>query len=338
MKLPARRVGAYFRHDGLVSGSRFLVYEFMSHRVLIYHSDSRVYQDILSKKLPLLRIDSAERPQEASDVIEEVEILFSWQIPDDLLKRAKNLKWFFSTAAGSENLVKNLSFPDTAILTKTTIYGEMMAEYVFAYLLYSIRDLSLYFENQKQKIWRRARPGRLRGKTMGLLGLGSVGRTIARRGKQFGMEVLGVKRTPGPVEHVDQVMGPGDLTKVMPRVDYLVLALPLTAETFHLLGEKELGLMKEGALLLNIGRGKTVDEKALLKVLKARKIKAVLDVFEDEPLSKESEFWGLENVIITPHVSGINIPAEICEEFVRNYDRWVKGEPMIGLVDREKGY
>jgi phosphoglycerate dehydrogenase-like enzyme len=116
------------------------------------------------------------------------------------------------------------------------------------------------------------------------------------------------------------------------------VTLPLTPETFHLLGEKELGLMKEGAVLFNIGRGKTIDEKALLKILKAKRIRAVLDVFEDEPLPQESELWSLENVIITPHVSGINIPGEICEEFVRNYERWVKGEPLIGLVDREKGY
>jgi phosphoglycerate dehydrogenase-like enzyme len=310
----------------------------MPHQLLIYHSDSKIYKDILLKKLPLLSIDSAEHPQEALDRMEEVDILFSWQIPDDLLKRARSLKWFFSTAAGNENLVKNPSFPESAILTKTTIYGEMMAEYVFGYLLYFIRDLSEYFENQRRKNWRQTRPGRLRGKTMGLLGLGSVGKTIARCGKQFGMDILGVKRDPGPVEHVDQVMGPEDLVKVIPLVDTLVAALPLTPETFHLLGEKELGLMKEGAVLFNIGRGKTIDEKALLKVLRAKRIKAVLDVFEDEPLSKESELWSLENVIITPHVSGINIPGEICEEFVRNYERWVKGEPLIGLVDRQKGY
>jgi phosphoglycerate dehydrogenase-like enzyme len=310
----------------------------MSHRLLIYHSDSRTYKDILSKKLPLLDIDSAERPEEALDRMEEIEILFSWQIPDDLLKRARRLKWFFSTAAGNENLVKNPSFPESAVLTKTTIYGEMMAEYVFAYLLYFIRDLSKYFKDQRRGLWRQARPGRLRGRTMGLLGLGSVGKVIARCGKQFGMEILGVKRTPGPVEHVDQVIGPEDLTKVMPRVDTLVVALPLTPETFHFLGEKELSLMKEGAVLFNIGRGKTIDERALLNVLKSKRIKAVLDVFEDEPLPKESELWGLENVVITPHVSGINIPEEICEEFVRNYDRWVKGESLIGLVDRQKGY
>jgi phosphoglycerate dehydrogenase-like enzyme len=310
----------------------------MPHRLLIYHSDSKIYKDILLKRLPLLKIISAEHPQEVLEAMGEVEILFSWQIPEDLLKRARSLKWFFSTAAGNENLVKNPSFPESAVLTKTTIYGEMMAEYVFSYLLYFIRGLSKYFEDQRRRIWRQARPGRLRGKTMGLLGLGSVGKTIARYGKQFGMDVLGVKRTPGLVEHVDQVMGPEDLAKVMPRVDTLVVALPLTPETFHLLGEKELDLMKEGAILFNIGRGKTIDEKALLKVLQTKRIQAVLDVFEDEPLPKESELWSLENVIITPHVSGINIPGEICDEFVRNYERWVKGEPLIGLVDRQKGY
>jgi phosphoglycerate dehydrogenase-like enzyme len=137
---------------------------------------------------------------------------------------------------------------------------------------------------------------------------------------------------------VDQVFGPDDLRKMIPRVDYLIVALPLTPETFHLLGEKELGLMKEGAVLFNIGRGKTIDERALLNVLKGKTIRAVLDVFEDEPLPKESELWGLENVVITPHVSGINIPEGICEEFIRNYERWVKGEPLIGIVDRVKGY
>jgi len=121
-------------------------------------------------------------------------------------------------------------------------------------------------------------------------------------------------------------------------VDYLISALPLTSETEHLLGERELSWMKEGAVLFNIGRGKTIDEKGLIKVLKTKKIKAVLDVFEEEPLPPESELWNLDNVIITPHVSGINIPEEICEDFVNNYERWVRGEPLIGLVDRNSGY
>jgi len=125
---------------------------------------------------------------------------------------------------------------------------------------------------------------------------------------------------------------------MIPLVHYLINTLPLTPETHHLLGQDELGLMKEGTTLFNIGRGKTIDEQALIRTLKQGKIKAVLDVFQEEPLSPESELWSLKNVIITPHVSGINLPEEICEEFARNFERWRRGEPFTGLVDRKKGY
>jgi glyoxylate/hydroxypyruvate reductase A len=214
----------------------------------------------------------------------------------------------------------------------------MMAEYVFAYLLYFCRELPKYFRDQEKKVWVPARPERLRGKTIGILGLGSIGKEIAKRGKQFGMEVIGLKRIPGPVENVDQVFGPKDLEKMIPLVDYLIVAIPITPETNHFIGERELSLLKEGTILINIGRGKTIDERALSKILKTKRFKAVIDVFEEEPLSPESELWNLENVIITPHVSGINLPEEICEEFVKNYERWVKGQPLTGLVDRNKGY
>ena len=226
---------------------------------------------------------------------------------------------------GMSILSRTLFFQDSVILTKTTIYGEMMAEYVFAYLLYFIRNGSKHLEDQKKKAGILIRPERLRGKVLGILGLGSVGKEIARRGKQFGMRVIGVKRTPEPVEDVDQIFGPQDLEKMIPMADYLVAVIPLTPETYHLLGEKELVLLKEGAILFNIGRGKTIDEEALIRVLKAKKIRAVLDVFETEPLPPENELWTLDNVIITPHVSGIDMPEEICEGFVANYERWVKG-------------
>ncbi len=309
-----------------------------SHKLLIYHSDSKIYKEIISKRLPQLKIHSAARPKEALGFVEEAEIILSWKIPDELLERARRLKWFSSTAAGNEYLIKNPHLPETVILTKATVYGEMMAEYVFAYLLYFCRGVAKYFEDQKKRLWGQKRPERLRGKVMGILGLGSVGKEIAKRGKLFGMSVLGVKRIPEPVENVDRVFGSDDLEKMIPLVDYLINVLPLTPETYHILGERELSLMKEGSFLFSTGRGKTIDEKALKKVLQTKKIQAVLDVFEKEPLPPKSKLWGLKNVIITPHVSGINLPGEISEEFVRNYERWVRGEPLVALVDREKGY
>ena len=309
-----------------------------SHKLLIYHSDSKIYERIISKKLPQLKIHSAARPKEALDFAKKAEIILAWQIPNQVLKRAKRLQWFSSIGAGNENLVKNPYLPENVVLTKATVYGEMMAEYVFAYLLYFSRNVNKHLKDQKKKVWDRVRPERLRGKVLGILGLGSVGKEIAKRGKLFGMSVLGVKRIPEPVENVDQVFGPEGLRKMIPLVEILINVLPLTPETYHFLGEQELNLMKEGSILYSIGRGKTIDEKALKKVLQTKKIQAVLDVFEKEPLSPKSKLWGLKNVIITPHVSGINLPGEISEEFVRNYERWVRGEPLISLVDREKGY
>ncbi len=309
-----------------------------SHKLLIYHSDSKIYERIISKRLPQLNIRSASHPKEALDFVEEAEIILGWQIPDEVLKRANRLQWFSSLAAGNETLVKNPYLPERVTLTKATVYGEMMAEYVFAYLLYFSRNVDKHLKDQRKKAWDRVKPGRLRGKVLGILGLGSVGREVAKRGKQFGMNVLGLKRIPEPVENVDQVFGQDDLDKLIPPVDVLVNVLPLTPRTYHILGEKELALLKQGAFLFNIGRGKTIDQRALQKVLLTKKIRAVLDVFEKEPLPPKSKLWGLKNVIITPHVSGISIPEEIGEEFVKNYESWVRGEPLTNLVDREKGY
>ena len=309
-----------------------------SHRILLYHRDYRLYEEPLKRRLPQVEIHFADKPEDALPHIEEAEIILSSRIPDELLKRAKHLAWFASMAAGNDHLVKNPYLPKTVILTKTTIYGEMMAEYVFAYLLYFIRNAAKHLEDQEKKVWDPIRPERLRGKVLGILGMGSVGKEIAIRGKQFGMRVIGLKRRPEPIEGVDQVFGPQDIHQVIPGADYLVAVIPFTPETYHFLGEKELALLKEGAIFFNIGRGKTVDETALIGVLKTKKIRAVLDVFEEEPLPAESELWTLDNVTITPHVSGINIPEEICEAFVQNYERWVIGEPLVGVVDRAKGY
>ncbi len=309
-----------------------------TYRLLIYHRDPELYEEAVRRRLPHLDIHSTDQPEEALPHIGEAEIILAWRMPDDLLKRAKRLRWYASTGAGNEHLVKNPSLPASVIFTKTTVYGEMMAEYVFAYLLYSIRNGSKHLEDQKRKVWEPIRPDRLRGKVLGVLGLGSVGREIARRGRQFGMRVIGIRRSPGPLEEVDQVFGPGEVRQVIQSADVLVLALPYTPETHRFLGEEDLASLKDGAIFFNIGRGKTVDEEALVRILKRGKIRAVLDVFESEPLPPESELWTLENVIVTPHVSGINLPDEICEGFAANYERWARGEPLVGIVDREKGY
>jgi D-2-hydroxyacid dehydrogenase (NADP+) len=294
--------------------------------LLILHPYAESLALILSKQLQRLRILSAVRIEDALPMIGEgdVEILISPTrlVADDLLERAVNLRWIASTSAGND--------------------GTTMAEYVLAYMLYFSRQIENNLVKQREKIWNRSlpevRPFSLQGKALGVLGLGSIGKTVAQYGKALGMTVLGLKRSPESVENVDRLYTPDQLEQMIPLVDYLIVVLPLTQETVHFLGEKELRLMKDGALLINIGRGKEIDEEGLIRVLKTKKIHAVLDVCETEPLPQESELWTMKNVILTPHVSGIVTPEELCAEFVVNYQRWTAGKPLEGVVDRQKGY
>jgi phosphoglycerate dehydrogenase-like enzyme len=314
--------------------------------LLILHPYAKSLAAILSQQLHGLRILAAERIEDALPMIGEgaVEVLISPTrlVTDELLGRAVNLRWVASTSAGNDRLAKNPRLSESILLTKGTSHGTTMAEYVLAYMLYFSRQIENNLVKQREKIWNRSlpevRPLSLQGKTLGVLGLGSTGRTVAKYGKALGMTVLGLKRTPEPVDSVDRIFSPDMLEQMIPIVDTLVVVLPLTQETFHFLGEKELHLMKDGALLINIGRGKEIDEEGLIRVLKTKKIHAVLDVCETEPLPKESELWAMKNVIITPHVSGIVTPEELCAEFVANYQRWITGKPLEGVVDRQKGY
>src|SRR3990170_3656626 len=181
----------------------------------------------------------------------------------------------------------------------------------------------------------------VRGKTMGVLGLGHIGAEIAEKAHVFGMRVIGTKRTPADVPHVDRIYPPDELREVLRASDVVVIALPLTSDTRGLLGEAAFRAMKRTALVINIGRGPIVQEAALVRALQEGWIGgAGLDVFEREPLPADSPLWGMEHVIITPHGSGgwpgymdAAIPL-LCD----NLRRYLDGAPMRNLVDKARGY
>ncbi len=309
-----------------------------SDRLLIFSDDARAYSEIITASLPELDMIATDDYREAQLHIGTVNIILATWLPDELLKQAVRLRWFASLAAGNERLLGSSALARDVIITKTYVYGEMMREYLFAYLLYFSRDISFYLNLQKNRVWTPLLPQRLRGKVIGILGLGAVGRVIAQGAKFFGMTVLGVNRSSSPVEYVDEVFPLTAIQAFLPRLDYLINVLPHTAETDGILGEAEFSQLQPGALFVNMGRGKTIDEQALIKVLSRKKIMALLDVFTSEPLPADSPLWAMENVTITPHVSGINLPREVGENFISNYQRWRKGEDLQGLVDRLKGY
>jgi phosphoglycerate dehydrogenase-like enzyme len=198
---------------------------------------------------------------------------------------------------------------------------------------------------QARREWTRFWPRVLAGQTVGIVGLGSIGRAVARLAKAFDMRVLGVRRSGAPLEcadyEVDGIFGPLDLLNVLAESDYVVLALPLTEETHHLIGELALRAMKPSAYRIHVSRGAVIDEAALVRALKEGEVAgAGLDVFESEPLPPESELWGMDNVIISPHIAGgtpryMELAVDL---FCENLRRYLAGEPLRNVVDTKRGY
>jgi phosphoglycerate dehydrogenase-like enzyme len=176
-----------------------------------------------------------------------------------------------------------------------------------------------------------------------VVGLGSIGAETARLAASFGADVVGLRRRPdrGAVEGVRAVLGPGSLHDELPRADVVVLSAPQTSETWHLVGERELSLMKTDAVLVNVSRGKLVDEAALARALESGRLRgAALDVFEHEPLDAASPLWDRHDVLITPHVSGFHAGywPEATRLFSENLRRFIAGRPLENLVDKTAGY
>jgi phosphoglycerate dehydrogenase-like enzyme len=236
-----------------------------------------------------------------------------------------------------------------------------MGQYVMAQLLAWAHRVPRWLHYQRRNEWPDNRwdkfvPDELRGRTLGILGYGSIGREIARLAKPFGMKILVTKRDARRLEdHEYAVPGTGDPLAELPdriypaeatrsmlgECDYVVITLPLTAKTHHLLNEEMLKAMKPSAFLVNVGRGNIIEEPALVKALKKGWLAgAGLDVFETEPLPADSPLWGMENVILSPHVSGMT-PAydeRATDLFAANLRRFLTGERLMNLVERERGY
>jgi len=215
-----------------------------------------------------------------------------------------------------------------------------MSEMAFLLMLALSRNFSQVIRNQDQKIWDRW-PGKLLyQKKVGIVGLGAIGKEIAKKCKAFGMVVYGIATKEREVEGVDYSFGDENLAQVLKEVDYLILVVPNTPRTRKMIGAKELSLMKPTAYLINIARGEIIDEEALVDALKTGKIAgAALDVFNTEPLPADHPFWELENMILTPHLGGMseNYVIQVLSIFEENLRRFLRGERdnLINRVERK---
>lgn len=242
--------------------------------------------------------------------------------------------------AGVDDLVGNREMPEHIVCTRIVDqFGGPISEYVFAYLLYLSKDLKRIDTAQREQRWDPFVTTCLANKLIGIAGLGSIGQELVRKARAFDMTVYGLSHGTHNLNLVDRHFRPSQWQEFVRDLDILVLALPLTQATREIVDESVLTAMKAGAWLVNIGRGALISDPSLLDVLHRHHLgAAVLDVFTTEPLPATSEFWTMDNVHVTPHLSGPSLSTKVSEFFLANLRRYVAGEPMIGVVNRQTGY
>lgn len=264
-----------------------------------------------------------------------------WRTPmaREVLKRMpqyRSLEWMHSSAAGVDHPSFAALLARGVTLTNAAgVAGPTIAQHVLALMLSHARRLEQYRTFQAQRAWQRIEAGELALTTVIVVGLGGIGAEVARLCAAFGMQVIGVRRRPEPMAHVDEIHDQSRLPELLPRADYVVLACPLTDATRGLIGADALSRMKRTAYLVNVARGAVVDQAALEQALRQGTIAgAGLDVFDREPLPDDSGLWDAPNVTITPHTatSSPHQPERNARFFIANLARFVRGEPLVNVV------
>lgn len=285
--------------------------------------------------------------QEIEAVLDDVEIVAGWLHPE-LILQAADLRWIQQWSAGADWLLR---YPKAAemdfLLTNATgVHPIPMCEHTLAFLFAFVRNLHQAIRAQERREWvpqgQQEHLFELAGKTMLLVGVGAVGERIAESATALGMRVLGVRRDPTVgAPGVEAMFGPHQLFDRLPEADFVVLTVPLTQETRDMIGERELRAMKPTAYIINVGRGGTINEGALIRALQEGWIAgAGLDVFEEEPLPEDSPLWDMDDVIITSHYAGLTprYHERAFSIFLDNLRRYQAGEPLRNVVDKRLGY
>jgi phosphoglycerate dehydrogenase-like enzyme len=315
----------------------------------------------ISPRLRVTQTPCRSSGEVAAALARDTEVLYTFHAPPDPADFPA-LKWVQLHTAGADHLLGTpLMRSDVLITTVSGIHAPQIAEYVLASMLAFRYKLPAMLRYQARAEWPQGRwdifAGReLRGQTVGIVGYGSIGREVARLARAFAMRVLVSKRNADDLEEsgyslegvgdptgdlVDGAYGPGRLPELLGQCHFVVLAAPLTPETRGLIGEEALRAMRPDAYLVNIARGELMDEAALVRALREGWIAgAGLDVFEEEPLPSGSPLWGLDNVILSPHVAGFSLSYDerATDLFAQNLARYLAGEPLLNRVDKGRGY
>jgi phosphoglycerate dehydrogenase-like enzyme len=310
--------------------------------------NNRHSEEILNeirKSVPNVTIEHVTEEIHNIDTLLDSEVIFGSPPPAEL-KKLKNLKWLHILSAGADNYInKDLYANPTVILTKSSgTYGIPIAEHIIGMMLALSRNLTSFNDNQKSGLWK---SGSLKfldlyGSTVIVLGLGDIGTELSKRLAAFGCNIIGFRHnTSISCQYAKEILPISDFRKRLHEADYIAVCLPGTESTKNLISFEEFALMKQRAIITNIGRGTIINTDALLDALTSRKIKgAGLDVTDPEPLPADHPLWCLDNVLITPHVSGFSTLND--DRRLRIFgdllSRYVKGEPLYNVVDFKWGY
>ena len=283
--------------------------------------------------------------EELSRLLAETEIIFGSRIPQDVIHRSPNLKWIHMMGVGVDKLVNDIWKSPVILTNSRGISCTPLAEFVICMMLMFVTRAPLCFELKQKKQWTRFLRTDLHDKTVGIVGLGAIGQEVARLSKAMGMRVFAMRRSSISGEqfpHVDIMFSKEQLKQLLAESDFVALTLPLTPDTQGLIGEDQIKAMKSTAYIINISRGKIINEEALIRALQNGSIAgAGLEVFSTEPLPPENPLWDLPNVIFNPHCGGGNRADQqtrMTDLFCENLKRYLQGDNMVNVIDKAKGY
>jgi phosphoglycerate dehydrogenase-like enzyme len=310
----------------------------------------RWFSERLSSEFPELNIVHLPDYRRLDAEIPDTEIVIAWSLRPEQIIAARNLRWIHSPAAAVHQLMfPELIHSDIVLTNAREVHGPVVAEHVIALIFALAKKIPGSVQLQQKHLWGQQllwdelpRIREVAGATLGLVGLGSIGRSVVKSAKALGMRVVAAREHPEKgSEGADVVCGPAGINDLFRQADYVVLAAPVTDSTKAIANAERLALMNPGACLINVGRGPLVDEAALAAALHERKIGgAALDVFPKEPLAADSPLWDLPNLLITPHTAALT--DKLWERhyalFSENLRRYLAGQPLLAVVDKRKGY
>ena len=313
--------------------------------ILVTLKLSQNQKDRLRNALEMKDFVFVNRKDLKKEHLKNAEIIIG-NIPIEMLRECQNLKWIQLSNAGADDIVRCKECRKEIIITNAKgAYGKVISEHMLAMLFMLQKHMDKYLLHQQKQEWISEMPPSLvEGKTMVIMGTGDIGGTFAKKVKALGSYTIGVKRNPVDfLDNFDEIVTLSDLDSVIPRADILVMALPQTKYTSALMNAERIERLKKTAIIINVGRGLAIDTDALIIALKEKRIAgAALDVTEPEPLPRGHALWEMENVIITPHISGnADVPEtleKILEIAENNLKRYYSGEELINIVDRSVGY